>query len=68
MAPSFGVISNGCDENICQEGVYWLTDNLPEPFNGEDENGRSKYLLAIDEGKGEEVAQAIETLIRPEKE
>ena len=38
-------------------GVEWLHDNLPEPY-GDD----LFYTVAIDNGKGKEVAEAIRSL------
>jgi len=44
-------------------GVKWLGDNLPRPFNGTDRCGRFYYTKAIDTGRGKEVAAAIRSLI-----
>ena len=45
-----------------------MEKNLPEPFNGVNEKGRRKYTSAIDEGKNEEVAAAIRSLISRDNE
>ena len=44
------------------KGVIWLGENLPDPHKGMDEWGKIRYTLAIDNGKGKEVAEAIRAL------
>jgi len=48
-----------CNDN----GVKWLSRTLPEPYRGNDEDGNIRYIKAIDDGKGKEVAAAIRSLI-----
>lgn len=44
-------------------GIDWLIRNLPEPFNGFSPSGNPKYAEALNRGRGEELALAIESLI-----
>lgn len=51
-----------CNDN----GIRWLSKNLPSPYNGieEQETGPTpRYMKFIDDGKGKEVAAAIRSLI-----
>ena len=46
--------------------MEFLTENLPEPFNGFNECLIRRYTEAIDNGQGQEVHDAILTLLREE--
>ena len=49
------------------EGVKFLADNLPSPFSGDTRQG-ARYTVAIDNGQGQEVHDAILTLLREEND
>ena len=44
------------------KGVIWLGESLPDPYKSMDDWGNFRYTLAIDNGKGKEVATAIRSL------
>ena len=46
-----------------EKGVGWLEKNLPGEFGGYGIGGISNYILAIDDGRGKEVAAAIRSLM-----
>ena len=52
-----------CDADL---GIQFLVDNLPDPLGGRDRFNDAKYAAAIDNGQGQEVHDAILTLLREE--
>ena len=46
-----------------EDGVNWLEQNLPGEFGGSGEDVIPNYILAIDDGRGKEVAAAIRSLM-----